>query len=109
MQNQDAMTNQPPFVDTPFDDALILFVLACEKASDGYTFSVMVGPKYTRIVHERWGSKSVYGFVDNANGNVYYPKGWAGPYLKGVGAVRGSIYDSDTWGCCGPYGIRTIR
>jgi len=52
-------------------------------------YSDKPGPKFTRIVHESWGSRVVQCFVDNATGDILKANGWKGP-AKGV---RGHVTD----------------
>ena len=41
--------------------------------------SGMKGRRYVRIVRDEIGSRSVFCFVDQTNGNVLFPAGWKGP------------------------------
>lgn len=73
------------------------------------------GPVYVRIsTRAPHGGSSAYGFVRKSDGAILYAAGWKKPFIAKAGpdspaTVRGNIYNSDTWGCLGPYGVRTIR
>lgn len=71
---------------------------------------VELGSKYVRITQQSYGQKSVYGFVRRSDGAILYAAGYKGPYLKGAGYIRGSIYDKGTWAkALDTYGVRTLR
>ena len=54
---------------------------------DGTTTKTLVG-----------GEKgSIHCFVERTTGDIFKPAGWKSPYLKGMNAVRGNIYDSSTF------------
>ena len=54
------------------------------KFAGRYSFDVMPGVKYNRVVQMSTGQRSSYAFVDN-DGNVYKSAGWKAP-AKGVRA-----------------------
>lgn len=65
------------------DAALRLIEALNAMADRTYDWGADVARKYTRIWHSPKGSggagKSVYCFIENADGTVWYPAGWAGP------------------------------
>jgi hypothetical protein len=75
--------------------------------SDGYrpTLTIDMGPKYVRIVENRPGQRSVYGFVEIATGNILKSAGWKAPAKH----ARGNIHDDDCLKACTPYGIVYLR
>ena len=67
------------------------------------------GKKYLRIVRDDGTQRSVYCFVDVANGDILFPHGWKAP-AKGPSAKRGNIFDEDGGrSAVGPYGARYLR
>ena len=40
---------------------------------------------------------SIHCFVDKTTGDIYKPATWRAPYTKGKNAVRGNIYDPNTY------------
>jgi len=66
------------------------------------------GPKYIRLVKSEGGSvspvsRSAFGFVDLATGNLLMAKSWKAPALN---FARGNIFQPETWGCCSPWSVR---
>ena len=43
-------------------------------------------------------------FVERMTGDIYKPATWRQPYTKGDNAVRGNVYDPETFKDAGPYG-----
>ena len=111
---------------TSFDDAMDKFCKRLEKNVKAYvdTFDYMEsvefrpdgGTKYIKVkqFQKNWhtnynddGTKTKYlvggdsgaihCFVEKSTGDIYKPAGWKSPYLKGMNAVRGNIYDSSTF------------
>lgn len=81
--------------------------LAPNTTPDVVTFTE--GTKYLRIVkgHENGTGRSVYCFVDRANGNIYKAASWRAPERN---YVRGNIHDPESvaqW--CGPYGVNSVK
>lgn len=64
------------------------------------------GRKYIKLVEERFGSRSVYCFLDY-DGNIYKAASWKAPAKH----VRGSVFDPEYgWGrALGPYGAAYLR
>ena len=111
---------------TSFDDAMDKFCTRLEQNCKAYvdTFDYMEsvefrpdgGTKYIKVkqFQKNWhtnynddGTKTKYlvggdsgaihCFVEKSTGDIYKPAGWKSPYLKGMNAVRGNIYDSSTF------------
>jgi len=111
---------------TSFDDAMEVFCKRLEKNCKAYvdTFDYMEsvefrpdgGMKYIKVkqFQKNWhtnynddGTKtkylvggdsgSIHCFVEKQTGDIYKPAGWKSPYLKGMNAVRGNIYDASTF------------
>lgn len=64
------------------------------------TAEPMFGPRYARLVEhgpEGYGNPCI-GFVNMENGDILYPKGWAGP----TKLVRGNVWAED-------YGLSAFR
>ena len=40
---------------------------------------------------------SIHCFVEKSTGDIFKPAGWRAPYLKGMNAVRGNIYDASSF------------
>jgi len=84
-----------------FEAALAAFLVAAQAlcdASGSYSYtklSMQYGRRYVRIVAERSGQQSVWGFVDTTNGNVLKAASWKAPATK---YARGCIYDENR-GC----------
>lgn len=76
-----------------------------------FTVESTRGPRYTRVWNGgTHGGRSVFAFVDNRNGDIYYPAGWRGPQKRGKQPVRASIYDADHGeSIVTPFGMRTQR
>jgi hypothetical protein len=66
---------------------------------------LQVGQKYARIVYITWGNGQAYGFVDLATGDLLKADGWKKPAKH----KRGSIFNADPLGGCGPYGMAYLR
>jgi hypothetical protein len=69
------------------------------------TITVDIGSKYIRIVRNENNancspSRSVWGFVNRANGDILKAAGWKAPAKH----ARGSIYNQDPWQGMGVYG-----
>mgnify|MGYP000456787798 FL=1 len=111
---------------TSFDEAMDVFCIKLEENVKAYvdTFDYMEsvefrpdgGTKYIKVkqFQKNWhtnynddGTKTKYlvggdsgaihCFVERTTGNIFKPAGWKSPYLKGMNAVRGNIYDSSTF------------
>jgi len=111
---------------TSFDEAMEAFCIKLEENVKAYvdTFDYMEsvefrpdgGKKYIKVkqFQKNWhtnynddGTKTKYlvggdsgaihCFVERTTGNIFKPAGWKSPYLKGMNAVRGNIYDSSTF------------
>lgn len=87
-----------------------VFVKANEGAPAIVTparIELMMGSKYIRLVKaETFGAgRSAYAFIDRTNGDILYPKSWAGPAKH----ARGNILKPETWGCFGPHGVAMLR
>ena len=112
---------------TNFDDAMVVFCEKLEKDAmeyidgfdhiDSVQFRPDGGKKYIKVKYfqKNWntdynddgtiksktlvgGEKgSIHCFVERTTGDIYKPAGWKSPYLKGMNAVRGNIYDSTTF------------
>jgi len=111
---------------TSFDDAMEVFCKRLEKNCKAYvdTFDYMEsvefrpdgGMKYIKVkqFQKNWhtnynddGTKTKYlvggdsgashCFVEKQTGDIFKPAGWKSPYLKGMNAVRGNIYDASTF------------
>ena len=111
---------------TSFNDAMDRFCTRLEKNVKAYvdTFDYMEsvefrpdgGKKYIKVkqFQKNWhtnynddGTKTKYlvggdsgaihCFVEKSTGNIFKPAGWKTPYLKGMNAVRGNIYDESTF------------
>jgi hypothetical protein len=54
--------------------------------------SIQYGKKYAKIVTDNHGQKSVFGFIDLANGNLMKAAGWNAPAKN---FARGHITDAD--------------
>lgn len=92
-------------MDQKFVNALEKYVAAVQETSDtdaakNYPELIKIGQqnKYASIQGKKWAKvivtepqRSVFCFVDPANGNIYKPAGWDAP-AKGK---RGNIYDTD--------------
>jgi hypothetical protein len=76
-----------------FSLALDRFVEGVEKLHKGAeveaVITTMRGPRYTRVVAERWSQKSVYCFIDNETGDVLKAANWKAPAKH----ARGNIFD----------------
>ena len=108
---------------TSFDDAMDVF---CEKLGqdakeyinrfnhmDSVQFRPCGGRKYIKVkcfetnvfTNHETGVKTlredkngrIHCFVERTTGNIFKPAGWRAPYLKGMNAVRGNIYDKSTF------------
>ena len=108
---------------TSFDEAMVVF---CDKLKenckeyvakfnhmDSVQFKPCGGRKYIKVryfltnvnTNHETGEKtlvkdtngSIHCFVEKTTGNIFKPAGWRAPYLKGVNAVRGNIYDASTF------------
>jgi hypothetical protein len=55
------------------------------------TLSWEEGPKYVRLVVESGGSRSAYGFIEKASGDILKAESWKKPAKH----ARGSIYAAD--------------
>lgn len=66
-------------------------------------FSAMRGPRFTRIVREDPGSRSVYCFVDNETGAILKAAGWKAPAKHARGNIANGAND------VGPYGPAYLR
>ena len=42
-------------------------------------------------------SGAIHCFVERTTGDIFKPAGWKSPYLKGMNAVRGNIYDTSSF------------
>ena len=111
---------------TSFNEAMEMFCTRLEENCKAYvdTFDYMEsvefrpdgGKKYIKVkqFQKNWhtdynddgtttkrlvgGEKgSIHCFVEKQTGDIYKPAGWKSPYLKGMNAVRGNIYDSTTF------------
>jgi hypothetical protein len=99
-----------------FDAAVNAFMAhaqsVCDENSSGINAVRIVvdgpGQKYVRIVRAmvHGTSRSVYCFVDRANGDILFPKSWASPSKK---TPRGNVYQRETYTCAGPYGVAYLR
>lgn len=79
--------------------ALVQFIALLQARQDAHdvtasypfptVFSLMQGPKNTRVVRSSCGSRSVYCFVA-PNGDLLKPDGWKGPTKSSP--VRGNLY-----------------
>lgn len=79
---------------------------AANYPTQGVILSLMVGPKYARVVRTDKGnspSRSVYGFVDLSNGNLLKADGWKRPALN---FPRGNMMGADPLMGCGPHSIQ---
>jgi hypothetical protein len=63
------------------------------------------GRKFARIVITQGSSRSAYGFVDLATGDLLKSASWKTP-AKGK---RGNIFDPDPLAGCTPYGMAYFR
>ena len=79
------------------------FIDALNATHSGYTFSISNGPKYTRVIQESPGSRSVYCFLD-AQGDIYKAASWKVP-AKGI---RGNLATLDV-SKTDPYGSWLYR
>jgi len=72
---------------------------------DYYNYAIENGRKYDKIVQLRKGTgKCVYCFIEKETGNIYKPAGWRGPYKKGAHAIRGNVYEIESYKNADPYG-----
>ena len=64
------------------------------------------GSKYIKIVDTKYGSRSVYCFLDY-QGNIYKSASWKAPAKH----IRGTVFDTNySWGkALGPYGAAYLR
>jgi hypothetical protein len=76
---------------------------------NGLDFTSMKGKRYARIVRQRRGdsnSRSAYGFVELATGDIFKPATWKAPAKH----KRGNIFDeSGGLDCCGPYSVAYLK
>jgi len=110
-----------------FETALAEYVAAIQAATNAKyathyksltppVISVMVGPKYVRVIKSDsfnvsaggTVSRSVHSFVCKATGNILFPKGWKGPVTKPMG-VRGSIYNANPMTGVNTYGPHYLK
>ena len=108
---------------TSFDDAMVVFCQKLEQDAtqyiekfnhmDSVKFRQDGGKKYIKVkyfqtnveTNHETGVKTLVGgergsihcFVEKSTGNIFKPAGWKTPYLKGLNAVRGNIYDTTTF------------
>ena len=108
---------------TSFDDAMDKFCVKLTEDSkpyvdkfnhmDSVSFSASGGRKYIKVKYYtdtietdyETGEKkilvgtkgSIHCFVERTTGDIYKPATWRAPYLKGENAVRGNIYDRETY------------
>ena len=108
---------------TSFDEAMTAFCSKLEQNCKSYvdkfnfmksvTFKPCGGRKYIKVKYFQTnietdyetGEKtlredkngSIHCFVERTTGDIFKPAGWKAPYLKGMNAVRGNIYDSSTF------------
>ena len=82
-------------------------------------FGVTVGKSYYKIVimnTETNKPASAYAFVVRHDfrtrtlgkcnkGDIHKPAGWSQPAKH----ARGSLFDESTWGCCGRYGVMSLK
>jgi hypothetical protein len=78
-------------------------------AHNGLDFTSMKGKRYARIVRQMRGdsnSRSAYGFVELATGDIFKPATWKAPAKH----KRGNIFDeSGGLDCCGPYSVAYLK
>jgi hypothetical protein len=74
--------------------------------SDKSVITVEPGRKYIKLVVSRYGSRSVYCFLDR-RGNIYKSASWKAPAKH----VRGTVFESDysIGRSLGPYGAAYLR
>jgi hypothetical protein len=63
------------------------------------------GAKYARIVLTQGPSRSAYGFIDLANGDLLKSDSWKKPAKH----ARGNIFASNPLAGCGPYGMAYLK
>jgi len=66
---------------------------------------LMPGNKYIKVV--RFDSRSVYCFIDKANGNILKPASWKAPEPKKI--PRGNIFNNNPLEGCGVYSVDYLR
>jgi hypothetical protein len=78
----------------------------------GYTFDrdcikALPGSRYIKLIQESaTGSRSVYGFVDKSNGDIYKAASWKMPAKH----PRGNLFNTDLGrGCLNPFGINYLK
>lgn len=74
-----------------------------------YSYAIENGRKYDKIVREynfysNYSGKCVYCFIEKETGNIYKPASWRGPYKKGAHAIRGNVYEVESYKNADPYG-----
>ena len=108
---------------TSFDDAMVVFCQKLEQDATSYIngfnhmdsvkFRQDGGKKYIKVkyfqtnveTNHETGKKtlvsndrgSIHCFVEKTTGDIFKPAGWKTPYLKGMNAVRGNIYDTSSF------------
>jgi hypothetical protein len=69
------------------------------------TFSYDVGPRYVRIVTNRWSQTSVYCFVERLTGAILKSASWKAPAKH----ARGNIFAPNPLGGLTQYGAEYMR